>query len=71
MHGHKIICILPLNGQLVNFDIYLQVMFHTKTGLLFLTYTVFITNENSFKMVTLLYTYNLVSVHVLTIDVRP
>ena len=34
-------------------------MFHVKTGL-FLTYTVFITNENSVKMVTLLNTYNLV-----------
>ena len=33
-----------------------------------LTYTVFITNENSFKLVTLLNTYNLVSVHGLTID---
>ena len=33
-----------------------------------LTYTVFITNENSFKMVTLLNIYNLVSVHVFTID---
>ena len=33
-----------------------------------LTYIVFITNENSFKMVTLLNTYNRVSVHVFTID---
>jgi hypothetical protein len=56
-----------LNGQLFNFNIYLQGMFHVKTGL-FLTYTVFIKNENSFKMVTLLNTYNIVSVHVFTID---
>jgi hypothetical protein len=40
-------------------------MFHGKTGF-FLTYIVFITNENSFKMVTLLNTYDLVSVHVFT-----
>ena len=33
-----------------------------------LTYTVFITNQKSFKMVTLLNTYNLLSVHVFTID---
>ena len=33
-----------------------------------LAYTVFIANENSFKMVTLLNIYNLVSVHVFTID---
>ena len=33
-----------------------------------LTYTVFITNHNSFKMVILLNTYNLLSVHVFTID---
>ena len=57
-----------LNGQLFNFNIYLQGMFHTKTGLFFLTYTVFIKNENSFKMVTLLNTYNIVSVHAFTID---
>ena len=33
-----------------------------------LTYIVFLANDNSFKMVTLLNTYNLVSVHVFTID---
>ena len=49
-----------LNGQLFNFNIYLQGMFHAKTGFFFLTYTVFITNENAFKMVTLLNTYSII-----------
>jgi hypothetical protein len=42
-------------------------MFDAKTGFL-LTYILFIMNDNSFKIVTLLDTYNLVFVHVFTID---
>jgi hypothetical protein len=55
-----------LNGQLFNFNIY-RGCFMLKPDFL-LAYTVFIANENSFKMVTLLNIYNLVSVHVFTID---
>ena len=45
----------------------LQGMFDAKTGFFF-TYILFIMNDNSFKIVTRLDTYNLVSVHVFTID---
>jgi len=59
-----------LNGQLFNFNIYLQGMLYAKNGFFLKTHTVFIANENSFKMVTLLNTYNIVSVHVFTIDLN-
>ena len=39
-----------------------------KPDFFFVAYADFIANENSFKMVTLLNTYNLVSVHVFTIS---